>query len=178
MSNSDNSHTSSQASASFVDVITFIWSYWRQWPIHFAGMLVGTAFGVLLEVQIPRVSADVVVVTQKTLSGQADASSVWGTAAWLVALFTALFVVKQLYFRNWIYISTQVMQRLLVDGFYRVQRFSLDWHNNHFAGSTQRKITRGMWAYDALADALVLDLGPAIALLISFTVAMALRDPW
>jgi ATP-binding cassette subfamily B protein len=34
-------------------------------------------------------------------------------------------------------------------GFHRVQRFSTDWHANSFAGSTVRKITRGMWALDS-----------------------------
>ena len=38
------------------------------------------------------------------------------------------------------------------DAFHRVQRFSTDWHANTFAGSTVRKVTRGMWALDLLND--------------------------
>jgi ATP-binding cassette subfamily B protein len=36
-----------------------------------------------------------------------------------------------------------------------VQRFSSDWHANSFAGSTVRKITRGMWALDVINDVLL-----------------------
>jgi ATP-binding cassette subfamily B protein len=178
---SDSTHSLQNPSArertSVLEVMAFVWRYWRTVPWRAAGMVVGTTLGVLLEIQIPRVSADLVVVTEGHLSGVTDSSVAWRTAASLIALFAAVFLVKQLYLRNWMYLASQVMQRLVADGFRQVQRFSLDWHSNHFAGSTQRKITRGMWAYDSLADTLVVDLGPAIGLLIGFTVAMLLRDP-
>jgi ATP-binding cassette subfamily B protein len=34
-----------------------------------------------------------------------------------------------------------------------------------------------MWAYDSLADSIVIDLGPALGLLFGLTVAMTIRDP-
>ena len=176
MSNSDDNQ-SLRESTSIFDVLMFVWSYWRKMPVRFVGMIVGTTLGVLLEVQVPRISSDLVAATQKTLTGQTNSSAVLWAAGSLIALFGILFTVKQLYFRNWLHISTRVMQRLLIDGFKHVQRFSLDWHNNHFAGSTQRKITRGMWAYDTLADSIVLDLGPALGLLTAFTLTMGWRDP-
>ena len=162
---------------SFLEVLGFVWDYWRTVPVRFAGMVVGTSVGVLLEIQIPRISADFVVATERHLQGVTDSSAAWGTAWLLLGTFAAVFVVKQLYMRNWMYLASQVMQKLVTDGFRQVQRFSLDWHSNHFAGSTQRKITRGMWAYDSLADTLVVDLGPALGLLVGFTIAMLLRDP-
>ena len=163
--------------ASVLAVMAFVWGYWREVPLRFAGMILGTVLGVLLEVQIPRLSANLVVVMDQHLEGLA-AEGAAAQAAWqLVGIFAAVFVVKQLYFRNWMYLASQVMQRIVSDGFRRVQRFSMDWHSNHFAGSTQRKITRGMWAYDSLADTVITDLGPAVGLLFGFTVAMTLRDP-
>ncbi len=162
---------------SVLEVLGFVWDYWRTVPVRFAGMVAGTSVGVLLEIQIPRISADFVVATERQLQGVTDSSAAWGTAWLLLGTFAAVFVVKQLYMRNWMYLASQVMQKLVTDGFRQVQRFSLDWHSNHFAGSTQRKITRGMWAYDSLADTLVVDLGPALGLLVGFTIAMLLRDP-
>ena len=159
------------------DVLAFVWRYWRLVPLRFAGMAVGVTVGVILEVQIPRFSADLVAVVERLLRGTASSDEAWRAAGWLLGLFAATFAVKQLYLRNWMYLASQVMQRLVADGFRHVQRFSQEWHSNHFAGSTQRKITRGMWAYDALADTLIVDLGPAIGLLVGFTAAMALRDP-
>ena len=38
------------------------------------------------------------------------------------------------------------------EAFARVQRLPAAWHANAFAGSTVRKITRGMWAVDLLDD--------------------------
>lgn len=163
--------------ASALEVLRFVFGYWRQTPLRFAAMLLGTATGVLLEVQIPQLSANVVLMTERVLSGRAASDAAWHAAGWLLTFFAATYVVKQLYIRNWMYLATEIMQKLLVDGFAKVQRFSLEWHTNHFAGSTQRKITRGMWGYDHFADALVLDLGPAFALLMGFTVSMAWKDP-
>ncbi|MDJ0847970.1 MAG: ABC transporter ATP-binding protein [Myxococcota bacterium] len=159
------------------DVLAFVWGYWRQVPLRLAGMVVGVTLGVVLEVQIPRFSADLVAQIERLLRGAATVADAREAALWLIGLFAATFAVKQLYLRNWMYLASQVMQQLLADGFRQVQRFSQEWHSNHFAGSTQRKITRGMWAYDSLADTLVVDLGPAIGLLAGFTAAMALRDP-
>ena len=163
--------------ASVVEVLMFVWSYWRQVPYRFAGMVVGVFIAVALEVQIPRLSAELISVCERMLRGLAEAEAAWQAAGWLLGLFATTFFVRQLYFRNWCHVASQVMMRLLSDGFQRVQRFSLEWHSNHFAGSTQRKITRGMWAYDSLADTLIVDLGPALLLMLGFTVTMSLRDP-
>jgi len=48
----------------------------------------------------------------------------------------------------------------------RVQRFSTDWHANSFAGSTVRKITRGMWALDLLNDTILMALLPSLVVLL------------
>ena len=170
-------HPADEQTTSALEVLGFVWGYWRRLPIRFGGMLFGTTLAVVLEVQIPRLSADLVTAAEQRLSGASGLDAAWRAAWQLLGLFAAVFVVKQLYMRNWMYIATQVMRQLVSDGFRRVQRFSLDWHTNSFAGSTQRKITRGMWAYDSLADTLVVDLGPAVGLLIGFTATMTLRDP-
>jgi ATP-binding cassette subfamily B protein len=140
-------------------------------------MVLGTSLGVVLEVQIPAFSAELVAATERHLSGAVAADAAWRAAAGLLGIFAAIFIVKQIYHRIWMYLTSEVMRNLVTDGFNRVQRFSLDWHSNNFAGSTQRKITRGMWAYDSLADTLVLDLGPAFGLLVGFSISMTARDP-
>jgi ATP-binding cassette subfamily B protein len=59
-----------------------------------------------------------------------------------------------------------MMRSVAHDAFHRVQRFSTDWHANSFAGSTVRKITRGMWALDSLNDVLLLMLLPSFVVLV------------
>ncbi len=176
--NSDGSHNRSLKGASFSEVMRFVWSYWRKMPVRFAFMVVATMSSVFLEVLIPQSSANLVIVIQKSLAGQRPSEDAWWAAGTFVGLFALVAIIKHLYALNWLRIATRVMKQLMLDGFHHVQRFSVDWHNNHFAGATQRKITRGMWAYDTLADALVLDLGPAFVLLIGFTISMTARDPW
>jgi ATP-binding cassette subfamily B protein len=57
----------------------------------------------------------------------------------------------------------------------RVQRFSTDWHANSFAGSTVRKITRGMWALDLLNDTILLALLPSFAVLLGSMILLGLH---
>ncbi|MET4236304.1 ABC-type transport system involved in Fe-S cluster assembly fused permease/ATPase subunit [Bradyrhizobium sp. LA6.10] len=60
----------------------------------------------------------------------------------------------------------RIMSDVALDAFTHAQRFSTEWHANSFAGSTVRKITRGMWALDLLNDTILLALAPARFVLI------------
>ena len=66
---------------------------------------------------------------------------------------------------------------VVTHAFRRVQRFSSDWHANAFAGSTVRKITRGMWALDALND-IGLRIDVRRPLVLRFQDHEAVRDVW
>jgi ATP-binding cassette subfamily B protein len=157
-------------------VLPFVWRRWRERvPRRFALVLAGVAAGVLLEAQIPRLSAELTTAVEAQLRGTDTGAGAAAVA--LVSLFAAVFAVKQAYLRVWMHLAAEVMQGLVTDGFARVQRFATAWHADHFAGSTVRRITRGMHAYDTLADTLVIELGPALALLLALAVAMGLRDP-
>jgi ATP-binding cassette subfamily B protein len=57
----------------------------------------------------------------------------------------------------------------------RVQRFSTDWHANSFAGSTVRKVTRGMWALDLYNDTILLALLPSLMVLLGSMVLLGLH---
>src|SRR5215212_10750705 len=63
------------------------------------------------------------------------------------------------------------------EAFMRAQRFSTDWHANSFAGSTVRKITRGMWALDLLNDTILMALLPSLAVLLGSMVLLGLHWP-
>ena len=69
------------------------------------------------------------------------------------------------------------MSRLARDAFWRVQRFSTDWHANNFAGSIVRRVTRGMWAVDMMDDTLLLALLPALLVLIGSSVLLGWHWP-
>jgi ATP-binding cassette subfamily B protein len=73
--------------------------------------------------------------------------------------------------------TLKLMSDVSRDAFVRVQRFSTDWHANSFAGSTVRKITRGMWALDLLNDTILMALAPSLLVLLGSMVLLGLHWP-
>ena len=73
--------------------------------------------------------------------------------------------------------TLRLMADIAADAFHRVQRLSTDWHANTFAGSTVRKITRGMWALDMLNDTLLLALAPSVVVLLGTIILLTLNAP-
>src|SRR5207247_1698680 len=56
-------------------------------------------------------------------------------------------------------------------------RVSTDWHATSFAGSTVRKITRGMWALDLLNDTILMALLPSLTVLVGSMILLGLHWP-
>ena len=71
--------------------------------------------------------------------------------------------------------TLRIMSDVSRDAFMRVQRFSTDWHANSFAGSTVRKISRGMWALDLLNDTILMALLPSLAVLLGSMILLGLH---
>ena len=88
-----------------------------------------------------------------------------------------LAAARYLAFLGIVRLTVRLMRRMASDAFWRVQRFSTDWHANNFAGSIVRRITRGMWAVDMLDDTLLLALLPALLVLIGCPLLLGLRWP-
>lgn len=84
----------------------------------------------------------------------------------MATLGLAMVVLRHIAWAGIVPFTLRMMRDVTEDGFHRVQRFSTDWHANSFAGSTVRKITRGMSAFDTLNDVLLLQLLPSTAVLV------------
>ncbi len=95
----------------------------------------------------------------------------------MAALGLAQTMLRYAVFRSIVQLSLHNMAEAAKDAFYRVQRFSSDWHSNTFAGSVQRKITRGMWAIDMLNDTLLVALLPALSVLAGSAIVLGLHWP-
>src|SRR3546814_11048007 len=83
----------------------------------------------------------------------------------VVGITAGYHLLRETSYRFWIPLATLTMRRIACDAFERVQRFSADWHANSIAGSTVRKISRGMWAYDLFADTFYVGFLPAAVIL-------------
>src|SRR5690606_19703494 len=90
----------------------------------------------------------------------------------VVGLGLTSVILRWFIFQGVIRLTIRMMAELVNDGFFRVQRFSTDWHANSFAGSTVRKITRGMWALDSLNDLLLVMLLPSVVMLVGASVIL------
>ncbi|WP_208621869.1 ABC transporter ATP-binding protein [Bordetella genomosp. 12] len=115
------------------------------------------------------------------VAGSPGEQAVWHaalTAFWmLVALGVGGTLLRQIAFRNIIPFTLTLMHGMASDAFHRVQRLSSDWHANSFAGSTVRKITRGIWAVDLLNDTLLTALLPSVVMLVGATVLLGVNWP-
>jgi ATP-binding cassette subfamily B protein len=114
-------------------------------------------------------------------SGSASDAVAWHAAITAFCVLGALglgaTLLRQGVFFNIIRLTLKMMSEIAANAFHRVQRFSTDWHANSFAGSTVRKITRGMWALDLLNDTLLIALLPSLVMLVGATVLLGWRWP-
>ena len=95
----------------------------------------------------------------------------------MMALGLAMVLLRHLAWWSIVPFTLGMMRNVSQGAFHRVQRFSTDWHNNSFAGSIVRKITRGMWALDMINDVLLLALLPSLVVLVGTVFLLGQRWP-
>lgn len=163
---------------SFRDVLRFTFAHWRRHRLLVAWIATAIAVATASDVLLPLFAGQLV---DAVASGAADREA--GLAAALKALgaIVALGVValgmRHLAFLGIIRLTLRIMTDVAQDAFARVQRFSTDWHAGSFAGSTVRKITRGMWALDLLDDTILVALFPSLLVLVGSALLLALYWP-
>jgi len=111
------------------------------------------------------------------VAGPQNMDRTWRAWAAFVGVYLAFSLIRNLAFRFWNPLAAANMKEMTDEGFAHVQGFSADWHADTFAGSTVRRLSRAMWGYDQVSDAVVLWLGPAILVLVGLSLFMILRWP-
>ena len=162
----------------FRSVLGFTFVHWRRQPVRLALIMAAFLTATLADVLTPLYAGRLV---DAVASGSAADVVAWNAAiaafAMLIGLAMGATVLRHLGFIGIIELTLKMMADIGADAFHRVQRFSTDWHANSFAGSTVRKITRGMWALDLLNDTILLALLPSLVMLIGSTVLMGIFWP-
>lgn len=159
----------------FRNVLGFTFRHWTRQPGRVSIICGVIIAATLAEVMIPMFSGRIVdAIAGAPDSALADALNAFFV---VVALGASGVALRYFVFRTIISLTLQMMADIVNDGFHRVQRFSTDWHANSFAGSTVRKITRGMWALDALNDILLVALLPSFVMLVGASVLLGLYWP-
>jgi ATP-binding cassette subfamily B protein len=151
----------------------------RHWAAHL--WLVGLTAGAMILATLTDVFLPVYagnLVTAVSLAGSDRATALHKALlalAIMAALGIAQTVLRYGVFRGIVRLTLENMREVARDAFWRVQRFSADWHSNTFAGSVQRKITRGMWALDMLNDTLLVALLPALSVLAGTAIVLGVH---
>ncbi|KVE28803.1 multidrug ABC transporter ATP-binding protein [Burkholderia singularis] len=164
----------------FTDVLAFTFRHWRTQPVRIAAIMLLALAGALGDVLIPLFAGRLVDALSHGASAAGKAAA-WRDAlhafGMLIGIGMAGTLVRQAVFMNIIVLTLKMMSKIAADAFHRVQRFSTDWHANSFAGSTVRKVTRGMWAVDLLNDTLLVALLPSVAILVGATLLLGAHWP-
>jgi ATP-binding cassette, subfamily B, bacterial len=165
-------------SGAFRTVFTFLGKHWRKQPLRIAFILATVLVGTLADVLTPLFAGRLVDAVAHGVATEADA---WNAAmaafGVLVALGLMAVIMRQVAFNSIIILTLRMMGEIAQGAFHRVQRLSTDWHANSFAGSTVRKVTRGMWGLDLLNDTLLIMLFPSFVMLVGSTILLSFFWP-
>jgi ATP-binding cassette subfamily B protein len=160
------------------DVLGFLFRHWKRESPVVIGIALSMTVATGADLLLPVFSGRLVDAVASHSSARAASLGLAARAiAVMAGLGAVLLIARYAAFMGIIRLTLRLMSRFASDAFWRVQRFSTDWHANNFAGSIVRRITRGMWAVDLMNDTLLLALLPALLVLTGSSVIMGLRWP-
>ena len=137
----------------FRSVLGFTFGHWRRQPGRVAVIMAVVLLSTLADVLTPLYSGRLVdAVASGAASDASPGMRRWPRSRRWSRWRLGAILFRHLAFMAIIDLTLKMMADIAADAFHRVQRFSTDWHANSFAGSTVRKVTRGMWALDLLND--------------------------
>jgi ATP-binding cassette subfamily B protein len=157
-------------------VLPFVFAHWMRQPWLCAGIATSMLGATMADIFMPLFAGRLV---DAVTTGISDISRHTAFVAFgsIIALGLVHLMMRQCAFSGIIPFTLKMMSDIASEAFHRVQRFSTDWHANTFAGSTVRKVTRGMWALDLLNDTLLLALLPSLSVLSGSMILLGLRWP-
>src|ERR1700731_2834470 len=156
-------------------VLPFVFRHWLNQPVRAAMVAGGLLGATVADLFMPVFSGHLVdAMTSGAGSPAARRAALMAFGA-VVGLGLASMILRMSGLQAIVPFTLRIMSDVSRDAFMRVQRFSTDWHANSFAGSTVRKITRGMWALDLLNDTLLMALMPSLAVLLGSMILLGLH---
>ncbi len=155
-------------------VLRFVAGFWLRRPWLLAATVGLTLTAIAFDLAMPWAAGRLVDAVGV---GHATPDPAWKAWASFVGVYLAFSVIRNVAMRFLTPLSANNMKDLTDEAFRRVQSFSADWHGDNFAGATVRRLSRAMWGYDVVTDAVLIWFGPAAVVLVGLCVMMALRWP-
>jgi len=156
-------------------VIPFVFRHWLAQPARAATVAGGLLGATVADLFMPLFSGHLVDALTKGAADPAAQRAAWTAFGAIVALGLVSMTLRLIGLHAIVPFTLRIMSDVSRDAFMRVQRFSTDWHANSFAGSTVRKVTRGMWALDLLNDTILMALLPSLAVLVGSMILLGLH---
>ena len=157
-------------------VLVFLFRLWAAQRPLVALIAAAMAGATLTDVVLPVYAGHLVTAVAAGRNGAALHGALIALAV-MAALGLVQAGLRYAVFHGIVRLTLRNMAAAAREAFHRVQLFSSDWHAGTFAGSVQRKITRGMWAIDMLNDTLLVALLPAFCVLAGSAVVLGWRWP-
>jgi ATP-binding cassette subfamily B protein len=158
-------------------VLPFVFRHWLKQPATAATVAGGLLGATAADLFMPLFSGRLVDAMTSAASDPAARHAAFMAFGTIVALGLVSMILRLVGLHMIVPFTLRIMSDVSRDAFMRVQRFSTDWHANSFAGSTVRKITRGMWALDLLNDTIMMALLPSFAVLLGSMILLGLHWP-
>jgi ATP-binding cassette subfamily B protein len=158
-------------------VIPFVFRHWLNQPVGAATVAGGLLGATAADLFMPLFSGHLVDAVTLGASDPAARRAAFTAFGAIVALGLVSMTLRLVGLQAIVPFTLRIMSDVSRDAFMRVQRFSTDWHANSFAGSTVRKVTRGMWALDLLNDTILMALLPSLAVLLGSMILLGLHWP-
>ena len=158
-------------------VLPFVSRHWLNQPVGAAIVAGGLLGATVADLFMPVFSGHLVDAMTSGASDPAARHAAFTAFGAIVALGLISMTLRLVGLHAIVPFTLRIMSEVSRDAFMRVQRFSTDWHANSFAGSTVRKITRGMWALDLLNDTILMALLPSLAVLLGSMILLGLHWP-
>ncbi|HEX3406959.1 MAG TPA: ABC transporter ATP-binding protein, partial [Caulobacteraceae bacterium] len=171
----DDDEADRQRMLSNWQVLRFIAGYWRRRRWRVIATILVALVAIAFETYTPTAAKGLVDLASKR---PAPGSGVWTAWIWYVVAIATYGLVRNLGFMwFWNPLAAENMAEMTNEAFQRVQSFSTDWHADTFAGATVRRISRAMWGYDVVSDAVIAWIGPALIVLAVLSINLLLRWP-
>src|ERR1700675_690960 len=158
-------------------VIPFVFRHWLEQPAPALLVPGGPLGATAADLFMPLFSGRLIDALTSGASDPAARRAALAAFGGIVALGLLSMILRLTGLQAIVPFTLKIMSDVARDAFMRVQRFSTDWHANSFAGSTVRKITRGMWALDLLNDTILMALAPSLTVLLGSMVLLGLHWP-
>jgi ATP-binding cassette subfamily B protein len=158
-------------------VLAFTFHHWRRQGRLATAITLAMLVSTFADVLVPVFAGWLVDAVAMGAGNEAARNAVIFAFGAIVGVALVTMLLRHLAFLGITVMTSRMMVDIAREAFWRVQRFSTDWQANNFAGSTVRKISRGMWALDILNDTALIALLPSAAVLIGSSVLLWIHWP-